>query len=1241
MFAALAAWVPAAATHFLLLAWTRRLSTLLLIAAGISLGIAVVMAWRQRSRLAGAHFLLVACGVLALTLATGVLADHRFARIEFDWDAVVTEREAYLAERLGERMADVTETGLLAAERAANVPDTNRIAAFAWLDELRENMAVDALVLFDEVGGFVAWAGDHRGTIPEVVRNGIARPYYAERPLYSYLYFTAPVKIAPWQAVAAVLVETGESMRAGADPTTRTVAARTTVPAIFRSGPGRGEDVVWRLTAGADTVAHARLESITQTDMRERVSVTARRVSVTLLMIALVLLSAGYLRWAQPIGYRALTALPLILAPFALVLAPWGPVLNLEDVFSPVIFFPPSTGEPSLGEFLVIVLPLVALAATLRLPRFQRREWYIALGVGAAVLALAYVWMMRFALGAATPSLLTSYAPLWFGLQLAMTVSLAAVTAMLFPRRVGERVVGRPARAAIGVGSGLVVAIVLGLVMALRREPDIAGAPYFAALWAIPFALAATGLRHVSSRVVRWTRWLVAGALAATAVLPQLWIAQTRARLQAVEREVVSFGATTPAWVDFLLLEFGREVTSRHEAGENGLQLLYRSWVASRLSLEPYAARITLWSNDGEPEEWLGLAGAEGSDAADPGMPFIVRTAARDTTARIVPVEGFQDIVRLLTVPIDQDHVVTVSIPPRRTLQPTGVIAPFLGGTLDSDVTVTVVPPAGGPNPPDSMRWTRTADAWRGEVAIRYPNGVHHAHVAVAFASLQMRLVRAVLIIALDLAILAMLLVAGHVARGISVLPRSGFRAWASSFRTRITVALFAFFLLPTIAFGGLAFGALANVVERAAGLVAARAVNQAVFEWPQVDGDLRELAERTGTDVLYYFGGELAEASSPEARELGVYGAWMSPDVYLRLTSGEETTAQEIDNVAGESYLTAYQSLPPTGTFAAPNVLTAGDTAARQREIRDLILLAALLGGVLSLILSLAVGRALAGPIGQLRRAAAAVGKGRLRVRLPEQPGGEFGQLFTSFNRMVRRLRRARTQEVRTARVLAWGEMAQQVAHEIKNPLTPIKLAVQHLRRAYRDGRGDFGDILDDSVDQILSEIDRLAEISRAFSRYAAPGRDAGPLGKVDVAGAVRAALALYRAGESKIAYADRVEPGLPPVDARPGELHEVLMNLLENARDAVRDGGRIEVRAKASDGYVELEVADDGVGIPPDLMPRIFDPHFSTRSTGTGLGLAIVRRLVESWGGRVDAMSERDVGTVVRILLIPANGE
>src|SRR5690606_12876810 len=191
---------------------------------------------------------------------------------------------------------------------------------------------------------------------------------------------------------------------------------------------------------------------------------------------------------------------------------------------------------------------------------------------------------------------------------------------------------------------------------------------------------------------------------------------------------------------------------------------------------------------------------------------------------------------------------------------------------------------------------------------------------------------------------------------------------------------------------------------------------------------------------------------------------------------------------------------------------------------------------------LSVLVGRALARPIGQLRRAAMAVGAGRLRSRLPEQRADEFGELFTVFNRMVRRLRRARAQEIRTARVLAWGEMSRQVAPEIKNPLTPIKLSVQHLRRAYADGRPDFAEILELNVEQILAEIDRLTEIARVFARFGAPPEAAGPLERVDVGRVVEETLTLYRAGEGGVRYVTEVEADLPPAHARAGELKEVL---------------------------------------------------------------------------------------------------
>src|SRR5690606_10139001 len=414
--------------------------------------------------------------------------------------------------------------------------------------------------------------------------------------------------------------------------------------------------------------------------------------------------------------------------------------------------------------------------------------------------------------------------------------------------------------------------------------------------------------------------------------------------------------------------------------------------------------------------------------------------------------------------------------------------------------------------------------------------------------------------------------------------------------------------------------------------------VRQAVVGFPESDGVLRHLAAHTGTEVLYYYNsGELAEASSPEAVALGVYGAWIDPELFSILRRGEANTVQDVEHLGQNSFVLAYHRLSPAGMLAVPVSLSAGEAAVRQRELAHLVVFAVVIGALLSLALSVAVGRQLAGPIGTLRRAAVAVGEGHLRVRLPEPPG-EFGQLFSAFNRMVRRLRRARAQELRTARVLAWGEMARQIAHEIKNPLTPIKLSVQHLRRAYNDRHPQFGDVLNANVEQILVEIDRLTEIARAFSRYGAPDDGAGPLTAVDVGTVVHDAITLYRPGDSPIAYGEDVAPDVPLVRARTGELREVLLNLLENARAALDGGGHIEVHAAMRGDSVEVEVRDDGPGIPADLLPRIFEPHFSTRSAGTGLGLAIVRRIVESWGGTVTAESEVGKGTVVRMVLQPA---
>ena len=227
-------------------------------------------------------------------------------------------------------------------------------------------------------------------------------------------------------------------------------------------------------------------------------------------------------------------------------------------------------------------------------------------------------------------------------------------------------------------------------------------------------------------------------------------------------------------------------------------------------------------------------------------------------------------------------------------------------------------------------------------------------------------------------------------------------------------------------------------------------------------------------------------------------------------------------------------------------------------------------------------------------------------------------------------------TELARAQRVLAWGEMARQVAHEIKNPLTPIRLGVQHLKRAHRDGRVDYERVLDQNVGRILAEIDRLDEIARAFSRYGTAPAERPPGAAIDVAAIVRDVVELERMGEGEVAW--RVNGAEEPATAIASgdELREVLLNVLENARLA--SARSVQVDVARGDERVEIVVVDDGVGIPDDVLPKIFEPHFSTRTSGSGLGLAISRSLVDAWGGEISVSSARGTGTRVVIALAAA---
>jgi signal transduction histidine kinase len=216
-------------------------------------------------------------------------------------------------------------------------------------------------------------------------------------------------------------------------------------------------------------------------------------------------------------------------------------------------------------------------------------------------------------------------------------------------------------------------------------------------------------------------------------------------------------------------------------------------------------------------------------------------------------------------------------------------------------------------------------------------------------------------------------------------------------------------------------------------------------------------------------------------------------------------------------------------------------------------------------------------------------------------------------------------TEATQAARVLAWADIANQVAHAIKNPLTPLRLGVQHLERVREQHPEQLATTLQDTSTRILAEIDRLDAIARAFSRFGAPGEPVPPLEEVDVREALEEVAGLYRLAPD-VTVRFEVNDG-DRVVARRDELVEVLLNLCDNARNA---GARTVTMVLAGN---LLEIRDDGQGISREHLTRVFEPRFSTTSSGSGLGLAIVRRLVEGWGGEVTGASPGGQGAIFRI--------
>ncbi len=285
----------------------------------------------------------------------------------------------------------------------------------------------------------------------------------------------------------------------------------------------------------------------------------------------------------------------------------------------------------------------------------------------------------------------------------------------------------------------------------------------------------------------------------------------------------------------------------------------------------------------------------------------------------------------------------------------------------------------------------------------------------------------------------------------------------------------------------------------------------------------------------------------------------------------------------------------------------------------------------VLSLGIAFLMSERLTGPIRRLVGATSAVADGDWRIQLRQKPGGEIGLLMDSFNRMVSRLDTQRRRLIDLEKLASWREMGRHLAHEIKNPILPIRLTVQEMRDQYKGEDQPYRDLLADSVRVVEDELTHLQRLVKEFSSFARMPGLAPVSGSVE--SLVRDVARLYPQAEIAI----EVGPELPPVRFDPDQMRRVLINLFDNSLSVLPPGrvGEIRIQVGIEGENLTLGFSDNGPGIPPESIGRIFDPYFTTRTGGTGLGLSIVKSIILLHGGTIEASSPRGEGACFTITL------
>jgi two-component system, NtrC family, nitrogen regulation sensor histidine kinase NtrY len=378
---------------------------------------------------------------------------------------------------------------------------------------------------------------------------------------------------------------------------------------------------------------------------------------------------------------------------------------------------------------------------------------------------------------------------------------------------------------------------------------------------------------------------------------------------------------------------------------------------------------------------------------------------------------------------------------------------------------------------------------------------------------------------------------------------------------------------------------------------------------------------------------GDLLASSRTELFDQGILGRKMNPQAYNKMVREKQAEFIHRENIGKLSYLSAYVPFVNAKNkllaylnlpyFTKQNVLRSDVTTLVVAVVNIYVLLI-----LLTIAMAVIISDQITRPLRMIQQKFSEIKIGKKNEEIVYTGHDEIAGLVGEYNRMVKELVKSVEMLSRSERESAWREMAKQIAHEIKNPLTPMKLSVQYLLRSWKDNKENFDEYLEKVTRTLIEQIDNLSFIASEFSNFAKMPKAFNE--EINIVDKIRSTLTLFSNTENVDFIFEHESEGIL-VYADKEQLSRVFINLLKNAIQSIPEArhGKVGISLVLNGSMVRISITDNGKGIPEELQNKLFTPSFTTKSSGMGLGLSIVKNIIESFGGHITFKTKVNHGT------------